>query len=148
MQKTLLILGFILLSTAVFGQINTSKEKEDIKTVKVEKPAPHYGVYEDLDDMKSRFKAFEQMQQKEKIIAEMPQDETIWESAKGPDDFDGPKLVNPYAMQRPAGYASKVELEIMDKEDIGKSIRTSLILSKSPATPKKNADWEFKLKKN
>jgi hypothetical protein len=148
MQKILIILALVFLSTAVFGQTKTSKTTEDNKSVKAEKTVPHYGVYEDLDDMKSRFKAFEQIQKQEKAIAETPQDETIWESAKGPDDFDGPKRVNTYGMERPTGYASKVEREKVDKQDLSKSIRTSLILSKSPAAPKESADWEFKLKKN
>jgi hypothetical protein len=147
MQKTLLIFAFVLLSATVFGQTNSNKTTEDLKQAKFEKPAPHYGVYEDLDDMKSRFKAFKQIQEMEKAIAETPHDETIWESAKGPDDFKGPKMVSPYAMERPTGYASRVERDKIDKDDLGKTIRTSLIISKNPA-PKENTDWEYKLKKN
>lgn len=147
MQKTLLILSMVLFTVALFGQTSSKAVSAIDEKAKVEKPAPYYGVYEDLDDMKARFNAYVSLQKKEKAIAEMPNDETLWESAKGPQDFDGPKMVSTYGMQRPTGYAAKVEKEKVDKETLGNNIKASLILSKKP-THEPQEDWELKLKKN
>lgn len=147
MQKTLLIFAFMLVTAIAFGQTKSNAKVVDAKQEQVQKPAPHYGVYEDLDDMKSRFSAYVKIQQEEKIIEETPHDETLWEAAKGPDDFAGPKMINPYAMQRPVGYSSKVEKEKFDKETLSNNIKASLILSKSPAE-QDDQDWKLKLKNN
>ncbi|KAA3638329.1 MAG: hypothetical protein DWQ02_05315 [Bacteroidetes bacterium] len=135
----------MLVTSIVFGQ--TESRAVDTKQAKVEKSTPHYGVYEDLDDMKARFSAFVKIQQEEKIIEETPNDETLWEAAKGPEDFAGPKMINPYAMQRPVGYSTKVEKEKIDKETLSNNIKASLILSKSPAQ-QDDQDWKLKLKNN
>ncbi|MCB0653527.1 MAG: hypothetical protein KDC85_19780 [Saprospiraceae bacterium] len=147
MQKNIFILVFAFMGLTTFAQTQTVDSTVVIKQETVQQPTPYYGVYEDLEDMKSRFKAYIQLQKEEKKVAEMPQDELLWEAAKGPDDFKGPKMINAYSVNKPAGYASDIEEGKLDKDELGKTIQTSLILSKSPAD-KSGDNWERKLIKN
>ncbi len=144
MQKTLLIFVFILATATMFAQTQ-SADTAKTSNVKEEIAFPSYGVYDDLADMKQRFEAYKEIQKKEKAIAEKPQDEHLWEAAKGPQDFATPQMVNAYSVKKPKGYASNVRQEKVDKETIGNTIKSSLILSKS-STTKKDDNWQLKLK--
>ncbi len=145
MQKTAIIFVFVLTAFTTFAQTQKSDTTISSNSV-VEQETPEFGIYDDLADMKKRFKDFVQTKKVEKEIAETPQDELLWEAAKGPQDFEKPKMINAYSVKKPVGYASSVKQERVDKEDIRKTIQASLILSKSTAE-KTDDNWQLKLKK-
>lgn len=147
MQKNIFILVFAFMGLTTFAQTQTVDSTVVFQRETVQQPTPYYGVYEDLEGMKTRFKAYLELQKQERKIAEMPQDELLWEAAKGPDDFKGPRMINAYSVNKPTGYASDIEEGKLDKDELGKTIQTSLILSKSPAD-KPGDNWERKLIKN
>lgn len=146
MQKTVITFVFLLASVAIFAQNTTVDSTKTTKTEE-EITLPCFGVYDDLDEMKQRFKAYKQNQKKEKELADIPQDEHLWEAAKGPQDFQKKRMISAYSVKKPKGYASDIKDEQVDKESIGNAIKSSLILSKGKSTTTDNS-WQLKLKKD
>ena len=140
---TILLLSFISIST--FAQTETDTTSTQKETVEVQKP--EFGVYDDLVDMKRRFKAYKTQQKEETAESNTPQDEYLWEAPKGEKDFKI-KSLKVYTLQRPHDYAANPSnAQEVDKQKISNTIKNSLNLEKL-SKKGTNENWENKLKKD
>ena len=144
MKKSIFIFAFLFLSFTTFAQDNTavSTQKETTEIAK-----PEFGLYDDVADMKRRFAVYTAEQKEVKAEKNAPQDDYLWEAAKGTKDFAKAQKINAYSLERQHDYATNpANNQTVNKQEMSNTIKNSLNLGKRSSDT--NDSWQNKLKKD